>query len=302
MFEQDFFFLVGAQKAATSMLASLLRQHPDIYIPDVKEPNYIVSQFWNTPHQGPGDIRMESYMVDSPELFAALYGELVEGQLAGDASTSNLYYWKQTIPLIKEQFGDIPIIICLRNPVDRAYSAYMHLRRDMREKLSFEEGLAQEPLRREQNWSFIWFYRDVGYYFEQVRAYMENFSRVKVILFEDICEDAQKIVWDCFEFLSVEASFKPRLTAPVNASGEPINRILHSFLFKPGKLKGGGMKLASKLFPTCRVSAVVERLRAWNLKRIEMAPDTRRTLQEDYRESIDLLQKLIQRDLSEWKK
>ena len=59
----------------------------------------------------------------------------------GEASPDTMYFYKDTVPKIKETLGDIPIIIMLRNPVERAFSVYMYLRRDSREKLSFLEKL-----------------------------------------------------------------------------------------------------------------------------------------------------------------
>jgi len=297
---QPGFFLVGAQKAATSALDFLLEQHPDIFLPAIKEPNFVASQFWKRPFQGPGDDRIDAYIADTPEKYQTLYVGAHADQLTGDASTANLYYWRQAIPVIKQQFGDVPIVICLRNPVDRAYSAYMHLRRDMRETLSFEAALKQEDSRRTQNWSFIWFYRDGGYYFEQVQAYLQNFSRVKIYLFEDIRDDALQTAQGCYDFLGVDASFGPRLNIPVNTSGEPVNRSIHRLLFKPGKVKGEVFKVASRIIPSRILAVGLERLRSKNLKRVEMNAETRTELQAGYHESLSKLETLIQRDLSGW--
>ena len=57
---------------------------------------------------------------------------------------------------IKNKLGDIPIIIVLRNPIHRAFSAYMYLKRDSRENLSFKEALFAEDERINNDWDFIW--------------------------------------------------------------------------------------------------------------------------------------------------
>ena len=43
----------------------------------------------------------------------------------------------------------------LRDPAERAYSQYMHNRRDLREPLSFEDAIAAEAQRMQENWHLI---------------------------------------------------------------------------------------------------------------------------------------------------
>ena len=59
--------------------------------------------------------------------------------------------------------GDIPIIIMLRNPVKRAFSAYMYLKRDSREQLSFKDSLLAEEARLADNWDLFGDIKSVGY-------------------------------------------------------------------------------------------------------------------------------------------
>lgn len=297
---RPFFFLVGAQKAATSTLDAMLEQHPGIFMPAVKEPNYVVSQFLKGPFGGPGDDRVAAASIRSKEAYDKLYADALPEQIAGDASTSNLYYWRRAIPQIKEQFGDVPIIICLRNPVDRAYSAYMHLRRDLRETLSFEDALEQEPLRHEQNWSFIWFYRDAGYYAAAVRAYLENFSRVKVLLFEQICSNPIATAQACYEFLGVDSGFVPELKSAVNSSGEPKHAWVQKMLFAPGPVKHAFFRVLSRLIPDRTLYDWMGRLRNMNLQRRAIDPSLRRRLQEEFLDDIQSLDNLIEQDLSAW--
>ena len=74
------------------------------------------------------------------------------------ASADTLYYYKSTVPFIKDFLGEPKILIILRNPVKRAFSAYKHLVRDGREHLTFEEGLIEEPDRISKNYELIYFY------------------------------------------------------------------------------------------------------------------------------------------------
>ena len=51
--------------------------------------------------------------------------------------------------------------------------------------MSFEDALDAEGERRPANWAWGWGYVDVGLYAEQVKAYMDNFERVLLLLFEE---------------------------------------------------------------------------------------------------------------------
>ena len=98
-----------------------------------------------------------------------------DGKPSADGLT-NLYGYKKIIPLIKRDLGDPKIVIILRNPVDRAFSNFTALSMQGREHLSFEDALAEEPRRMEANWRPVWFYRNLGLYSDQIRAYMKEFS------------------------------------------------------------------------------------------------------------------------------
>ncbi|WP_419151949.1 sulfotransferase domain-containing protein [Aeribacillus alveayuensis] len=79
------------------------------------------------------------------------------------------------------------MIVILRNPVDRAYSQYMHFVRDGRETLSFQAALEKEQKRLENNWEYAWGYKNLGYYSAQLKVYFELFDRrqFKIFLYED---------------------------------------------------------------------------------------------------------------------
>ena len=105
--------------------------------------------------------------------------------------------------------GDPRIIITLRDPAAHAFSCYLHLKRQGRETLSFEGGLAAEQQRMEKGWHYHWHYLHSGFYANQVAAYLENFSRVKVCFLEDMHSDARTFVRDIFRFLEVDETFEP---------------------------------------------------------------------------------------------
>ena len=133
------FLVVGAAKSGTSSLHNYLNQHPEIFMPsfrdgvNVKEPQFFVREsVMDRLHSG----------IWNWQDYKDLFFQVKDEKAIGEASVFYLYYFEEAINNIKKYLGDqIKIIIILRNPIDRAYSAYQHVSRSMKEELSFEEAL-----------------------------------------------------------------------------------------------------------------------------------------------------------------
>src|SRR5262245_35984407 len=123
------FLILGAQKSGTSTLATALGRHPDIYIPWMKEAHYFHTK----------DAR-----ADAPE-YQAFFSDRQGERFAGEATPDYLYVAEAAINIARE-LPEARFVVILRNPVDRAYSAYWHARRAGAIEGSFEEGLACEGL------------------------------------------------------------------------------------------------------------------------------------------------------------
>ena len=177
------FLVVGAAKSGTSTLFETLRMHPGIFIPQRKECRYFSCMPEN--FSGPRSVQPK-YIIQSSDEYRALFDKTKPGQLRGDVSPDYLYYHRNAVPRILDEVNaQVPIIIVLRNPIDRAYSNYLHHVRERWEKLGFEAALDAEEQRRAANWTWGWRYVDVGLYAEQVKAYLDNFERVLLLLFEE---------------------------------------------------------------------------------------------------------------------
>jgi hypothetical protein len=139
----------------------------------IKETMYF-SDIYHYQYSEPGSICALG-KVDTINDYESLFVDVVNHQTIGEASVPYLYYYKKTIPnIIKTFCKDIKIIIILRNPVDRAYSNYMHHIRDGTEPLSFEEALMAEKEREKESWWRGYQYRDGGRYYNQVEAYINT--------------------------------------------------------------------------------------------------------------------------------
>lgn len=120
------FLIIGAQKAGTSWLHQHLRSHPGLFLPEAKDQAYFC---WC---EGPEAISMEQYR--------ALFAARTAGQLGGEATAA--YFWTGSgsewdikpdgycadVPkrVLDTLGGDARLVLSLRDPVERAVSAYLH--------------------------------------------------------------------------------------------------------------------------------------------------------------------------------
>ena len=262
-----------------------LSKHPGIFIPQRKECRYFsctLGQF-----AGPGP-QYANTVIRSLEEYQGLFKKAKPGQIYGDISPDYLYYYQNAVPkILKELNAQVPIIIVLRNPIDRAYSSYLYHLREGWENLSFEDALDAEEERRAANWAWGWSYVDIGLYAKQVKAYTDNFERVLLLLFEEdiVTGQAAEKVLDFINLPSV-----PEIPADIhaNVSGYPQNRLLHRVM--TDELVVRKFKKAIKATPLYADSKrVYRKILEANLKKEEMAPKTREMLKEKFQEDVTLL-------------
>ena len=280
------FLIVGTARAGTTTLFETLRQHPDIFVPARKECRYFSAL--KGEFAGPG-VQYANTVVRSLEEYQALFKPATPGQLCGDISPEYLYYHQNAVPKIfNETNAQIPIIIVLRNPIDRAYSHYLLHVRQGRETLSFEDAIKQEPLRKAENWPCGWFYVERGYYANQVKAYTNAFARVLILLFEqDIVTG--KATNRILAFLGLAPHFAGGGGIHVNVGGYPKHRRLHRWLTnEDGAIRR--IKNVIKATPLYdRSRRIYQRALEADLKKEDMKPETRIMLKERFAEDVDLL-------------
>ena len=294
------FLIVGAGKSGTTSIYNYLLQHPSIFMSSVKEPKFF-SFGKDRTYNGPGDHLAERESVDSFERYCKLFNNSGSYKARGEASVDNLYFHWNAIPRIKRYLGDPKIIIILRTPVERAYSAYSHLRRDGWETLSFAEALRVEEERKTLGYKWMWRYREAGLYSEQVRAYLANFTRVKIFLYDDLRRNPQGLIRNLFEFLEVDPDFLPETSTRLNASGVPRNAFLNALFVKPKRLHAMARTLGGLLMGHQNWVALRERARSLILRKPEpMSKVIAEELREYYRGDILKLEQLAGLNLRKW--
>ena len=294
------FLVIGAAKAGTTSLANYLDQHPDIYMSPMKEPKFFALEGEDLDFRGPGDQEgMKRYSVTNLEDYQALFQKVTTERAIGEASTLYLYSPK-AVERIRYFTPAAKLIAIIRNPVERAYSNFLHNLLDGLEPLTdFAEALRVEEDRIRDNWAPKWHYRTRGYYYGQLRRYFEAFDpgQVKVYLYDDFNDgNADELPQSIFGFLGVDESYSPDVTKKHNVSGMPKSKLLHNFVVRPNLIKAAVKPFLSNSLRR-RISG---NLKDRNLVKTPMSPAVREWLTDAYRADVLKLQDLLNRDLSKW--
>ena len=293
------FLIVGTAKSGTTSLHKYLEQHPQIFMSSHKEPFYFALKDVKPDFRGPGDqIPINDSAVTSLDQYLALFDECSGEVAIGESSTCYLYI-QRSVNEIKKLIPDAKIIIMLRNPADRAYSSFMHLRMQGRETLeSFDDSLLEEKNRIQSNYSWIWHYKSMGFYYPQVKRYIDAFGRknVKIYLYEDFRVDQEKTVKDIFDFLGVDSSFSPDLNMHYNKTGFTKSEELKKIFNQTNLAK----KILKKVLPYETRRAIRNKFKNWNMYKPKAPLNTIKMLLQEYEDDILKLQTLIERDLSIW--
>jgi len=289
-------YIIGAAKSGTTSLQRYLSKHREVFFCKPKEPRFFSSKFTHFPHHGLGDDIADHFTVQEMGKYIDLFKDVTSEKIIGEASVDYLYYYRAAEE-IKKFSPDAKIIILLRNPVDRAFSAYVHLKSAGRESLSFEEGLKQEKNRMDDNFEFIWFYKDVGKYYQQVKTYLEVFGEENtfIILFDEMKKDIKNIMKKIMLFLNIKPDIN--LVEPIkyNLSGIPKNKTVDR-IFKNRQLQN----LVKEIFPSQMIRKMGYKILEKNLKKPILAEKARLELTDYFAKDIIKLQDLIGRDLSRW--
>ncbi len=286
-------------KAGTTALYDALRQHPDVFMAPVKEPNYFAFADAPPAFTAPIDERPEGInnaSITAADAYRALFDGSEDAAARGEASHWYLY-WPAAPANIQEAVPTVRLLAVLRNPVERAYSEFMHFVRDGVEPITdFGKALDAEGARVEAGWA-LGRYVDRGRYAEQLERYLARFDRsqLRIYLHDDLVEDPQEVIEDVYRFIGVDPHFSPATTRRVNKSGVPKRRWMHRLLTAAQPMR----EALAPVVPQAMVRWATA-LKNQNLDKPPMDPAVRSRLIETFRPEVRALETLLDRDLSHW--
>ncbi len=203
------FFIAGNPRSGTTALYRMLRQHPQIFMPDFKEPRFFApdAQVRAPDPKKPG-VRPRTL-----EAYMALFAGAQPGALAGDGSPQYLRS-PHAAALIAAQRPDARIIAILREPTAYLRSFHTQSVQSMVEsERDFPKALALEDARRAgrelppgvENLAWL-MYSEHARYLEHLRRFEEHFPReqILVLIYDDYRAEGEETVRRVLRFLGVK--------------------------------------------------------------------------------------------------
>lgn len=217
------FICPGAQKAGTTTLYMILKQHPSIFLPSGKEQRFFFE-----------DSKFKKGVNWYRETFYSSYG----GEKAIGDITPDYMFFEGVAQRIYDTLGpEIRFIFLLRNPYERAYSHYwMSVRRGFETK-DFYQALMLEEARIERSfWHKNHFsYATRGLYARQVMGFLQYFKGDNMLFvdFDRFIEHPEDVCMQIWKFLDIGDNSNIDYKIHHNPTRMPISRTLHSFLTSP---------------------------------------------------------------------
>lgn len=225
-----------------------------------------------------------------------LYSEVENEKILGEICNSYLIC-PSAAEQIKLECPEAKIAMILRNPIERAYSHYlMNVKEAKCINRSFLDELKSDYESTLKGWGITHQYLELGLYNDQVVNFLKHFGKdkVKIILYEDYQKSPKKVLKDLCMFLDIDDTYEFDTSLYMNEKGTPRFKYLNYYLNRLGIIKA--LKpLFSKKFKR-KVFSIL-----FNKRDIPtISSEERRYLLSFYREDIQALSTLIEKDLSSW--
>ena len=275
------FVVCGVPRCGTTSLYRYLEQHPQVDVGRLKESNFLS---WPGAEVARRDMPWVKFPVTSFDGYQALFGA-VAGRVGVDVSPS-CFHSPASIERIRRFVPDAGLLLVLRDPVTRAYSAYLNRLRKGYETRHPEEVLV--PGDRAV---------DNGFYAARLEAFLDAFGagRLRVWLFDDLSRRPGPTMVEILEHLGVDPSVPLDLATAHNQSTVHRSSRLQRLVPRPDHR----WRMARKVpRPLWRAAS-----RAWALTQTAPPPlpaAVERRLRELYADDVRRVGELMGRDLQAW--
>ena len=289
--------IVGAAKSGTTSLHNYLKQHSDIFMSDHKEPHFFINNEIGTNRIPNGISKYDDYI--------ALFKNSESYKYRGESSTMYLQFPDISIKNINKYLNDdVKIIIMLRNPIERAFSGYQHVKRyNVMENLDFEDAIKQCENRYFINTNFTpaTRYINIGLYYNMVKKFQANFGEnMHIVIYDDFIADTQNELSKIFSFLNI-SDFVINTNEKYMVGGwQWKNSFLKKLFLKKNLLN----KFIRFILPFRSFKKILRNrlVQVFSTPVVKMKDTTKSSLQNLYKEDLKKLSTIIDRDLKIWLK
>ena len=272
------FLLVGATKAATTWLYQRLNEHPEVYVPSLKEVNYFSRRY------------------DRGELWYLSFFEDVKSEKAVGELSPSYFTCSEAPDRIYALNPEMRLIFMLRNPIQRAYSHYcMELRyntvsEDIEREFALESIIVQESL-----------------YYQQISKYFKLFPQknLKFIIYEDIQTNPKQVLIDLYSFLGVSTNFEDSSLYRQSYAKQPRQKFekLYTFLVAIYRWVNNNNELGRRVLSVLKDRGFNDKfhhLNSTDKAYPQLSAAKKQELVEFYQKDIKQLSQFLHRDLTPW--
>ncbi len=285
--------IIGAQKAGTTSIKNYMGEHPELQTHLQKEFGY----FWDDSEFAKGfDAAWKKYFYKSSPTKKNV------------AKSSLLYTSKKGLLRLKEHNPDCKIVLLLRNPVERTYSAYQmeHNYGSLKNNFGEMKEVIANGNNKNHDWKFD-ILVGMSLYHQHLAMLWEIFPKEQVLvqLYEDLKDDPATLCRKLFIDCKVDPSFVPDLSKKYNITQEVQSHLYSRLIRRLLKNRNPIKKVARLVLPNNADYRVGEALR--NINKTKKTPAgmsmEMRSFLTDYFKPFNVeLEKMIGRDLSNWNK
>jgi hypothetical protein len=284
-------FIPGAARCGTTSMHSHLNTHPDVCMSAIKEPHYLC--------------RDDKSLEDYGRLFYGANG----ARYRGESSTGYLLL-PDVVAKIQKSMPDSKFILMFRNPVDRAWSHYWHIRGGSgAEKAGFREAFLRS---QDEPHGFAMYnrhYFQTGLYTRWLQNYIDAFGEenLHIVILEELDADSAAEMHKVCGFLQIEDFAAPEV-AHLNAARVSQFPIAHRVY---SSLRRLAAKTVMKPVPDGAYSRIVRssnRLYANTVAKLlstspppKITLEDRRWIADFYRDEVAGLRQMTGKPLAAWK-
>ncbi len=225
-------FIIGAPKGGTTSLHAYLRQHPQIFLSQPKEPNHFAYADGNPygwPHSSPYWDR---------HAYLSLFQGSGKAKIVGEASTC--YCLMPHVPTALYRHNpDAKILAILREPVQRAWSMYLYWQQFNKDCHALSIHDFCERFRRDDLMTAVdqaskkrvkWL-RGAGMYWQNLQHFYSEFpaDQIHLVSYDEFLQRPQDCLSNVCNFLEVD-NFAFDTSVRLNKTLVPRFRRLYNFV------------------------------------------------------------------------
>ena len=198
---QKYLFIIGAPKSGTTSFARWLNASEKFFLPTEKEPGLFRTPIDSYIKNTRGE-RLTINIKYDPDAYMALYEPAKADQWRIDASTDYLSDVGAAERIKAFAEGRRVKVMCiLRDPVDRAFSEYLHTIRDGLQTDSFRRAIELEDSRRREDYQPLFLHVRRSRYYEDINRFRRLFGDDLLLLDYNVFAEPERTLEGLAAFL-----------------------------------------------------------------------------------------------------